>query len=478
MSSDTDHFSNDNDNLKEIKQEPFVYESHQTYESYDSNNKFQNNSPRPKEINGNKRYSLDSNHSANLKQTNDSNVNGHMNNNLIHDQFNEDENNQHEDGQNEDLDKSIDKSEETIKFQNKKIDINKDDNENDKIESENISSKIINNINITNNHNKNISSPSSQNKSVNSLISTAELNNNDTKSSNQCVAKEQLKNLFISIFYIRKPYVRESMVLNKNLIYSLIMILFSIIFYVYFFNSLSIKTIPKIDAAARENTQSTHSMKIKELESKIDQLKLKYPNQTGTFWANIESTFRHSVLDSKDPSIIMIVDEEQTRKLSEILVDDIFKLYLNILGKSDDTLHHLTIDPKIDRDLSKSIESNDSNGAKLILDNRLIDIFNSGNKLAMIKNIQHIPAKSMILFYTYGDILPDAKYPGVLILMRLNLNENLNDQQRTKYLKSTASLSLFVETHLRSLWSKSIHEDQLAPLFSRIGNNIILVNNE
>ena len=130
----------------------------------------------------------------------------------------------------------------------------------------------------------------------------------------------------------------------------------------------------------------------------------------------------------------------------------------------------------------KSIEicpnQNDSNRAKLILDNRLIDIFNSGNKLAMIKNIQHIPAKSMILFYTYGDILPDAKYPGVLILMRLNLNENLNDQQKAKYLKSTAGLSLFVETHLRSLWSKSIHEDQLAPLFSRIGNNIILVNNE
>jgi hypothetical protein len=493
MSTDTDHFNIEN-GYKDIKIEPVVYETNSiNIDNYDLTNK--NSTFRPNEINGNKRYSLDSNHSStslynNLKQTNDLKVNGNTSSNdlPLDDRINEDEHNENDDDQKENLNNSIDASDIVIRFQNKRIDLDSDDIEDDKNDNDILSTKIINDINFTNNHNKNrvndiktFSSPnlSTRNSSMNCMKSVTEINNTAINSSNPCLSKEQLKNVLVSIFYVKKPYVREPMVLNKNLIFSLFAVLFSFVFYVFFVKSLQL-SLTNTNAAPSIDSQNakTYLMKRKEFEMKINLLKLKYPNQTKTFWANIESTFRHSVLNSKDPSIVMIVNEEQTRKLSERLADDIFKFYLNILDKSDDELHHLIIDPKNDNDFSKSIESNDSNRVKLILDNRLMKIFDNSNKLAMIKNIQEIPAKSMILFYTYGDILPDAKYPGVLILMKLNLDENFDDQQRTEFLKSTARLSSFVETHLRKMWSKSIHEDQLAPLFSRIGNNVILVNTE
>lgn len=41
-------------------------------------------------------------------------------------------------------------------------------------------------------------------------------------------------------------------------------------------------------------------------------LKAKYPNQTKLFWANIQSCYRHSILKSKDPSIILIVSDNTT----------------------------------------------------------------------------------------------------------------------------------------------------------------------
>ena len=48
-------------------------------------------------------------------------------------------------------------------------------------------------------------------------------------------------------------------------------------------------------------------------KSLIASMKSKYPNQTNLFWANIQSTFRHSILKSKDPSIVLIVSDETTK---------------------------------------------------------------------------------------------------------------------------------------------------------------------
>jgi hypothetical protein len=42
-------------------------------------------------------------------------------------------------------------------------------------------------------------------------------------------------------------------------------------------------------------------------------LKSKYPNQTGLFWANIISSYQHTILKSKDPAIILIVSDKSTK---------------------------------------------------------------------------------------------------------------------------------------------------------------------
>lgn len=48
-------------------------------------------------------------------------------------------------------------------------------------------------------------------------------------------------------------------------------------------------------------------------KSFIGLMKSKYPNQTNLFWANIQSTYRHSILKAKDPSIVLIVSDKKTR---------------------------------------------------------------------------------------------------------------------------------------------------------------------
>ncbi len=52
-------------------------------------------------------------------------------------------------------------------------------------------------------------------------------------------------------------------------------------------------------------------------EKEILILKSKYPSQTVLFWANIVSSYRHTILKSKDPAIILIVSDRSTRLVLE-----------------------------------------------------------------------------------------------------------------------------------------------------------------
>lgn len=127
-----------------------------------------------------------------------------------------------------------------------------------------------------------------------------------------------------------------------------------------------------------------------------------------------------------------------------------------------------------DLSLKRSIESGENDRAKLEVDTRLDRIFQADEKLALVRNIQNMPARAMLLFYTYGDF-ENAKFSGVQIFMSLSLESMLSSDERTRFENKLASLTEFVENHLFNLWKSEIAADQLRPLFTRIANNLCFI---
>ena len=214
-------------------------------------------------------------------------------------------------------------------------------------------------------------------------------------------------------------------------------------------------------------------------ETHFNMLKEKYPNQTYSFWNNIESSFKHSIFESGAPSIVLLVTEKSTNDLASRLTTDLFDFFLKFLKVSPKNWKEdLVINPSNDPNLLRLIENQEFEKTKKYVDNKLEKIFSNGYKFALVRNMEKLPATTMLLFYTYGDDLTNSKYPSVLILMCLELDDvKLESSQRNELLKSRAILSEFVESYLYNLWSSSMHEDQLRPIFSRIANNVIFFNN-
>jgi hypothetical protein len=218
------------------------------------------------------------------------------------------------------------------------------------------------------------------------------------------------------------------------------------------------------------------------LDIYLKELKAKYPNQSTSFWANIESSCRHSIIRQKDPSIVLLVSDRETKTLATALTVDILDMVLKILKSVGltKTAQEVTIDPKSDSNLADLIQENNHDKLKLYIDNKLVEWFKSGDKVALVNNIELLPAQTMLLFYTYGDDQDTAKFPGVLILMNLNLEMSLETALRERFNKNGSNkfLTKFTEDYLFKLWSARVNDDQLKPLFTRIANNVVLVNKE
>lgn len=213
-------------------------------------------------------------------------------------------------------------------------------------------------------------------------------------------------------------------------------------------------------------------------DSLVKSLKSKYSTQSANFWANLQSSYRHSIVKSRDPSIILIASDRNTSELATNISYDILQGVAEIQRtqapyRSPLRTSELVVSPT-DAEFARLIRAHDYDQVKLHLDTRLDAIFRSGQRIALVENIQLVPATAMIIFYTYGDVV-NAKHPGVMILMGLVLDETLTSAQKSAYAESTALLNGHVEDYLSRIWSTRIGDDQLKPLFTRIANNVVLV---
>jgi len=252
---------------------------------------------------------------------------------------------------------------------------------------------------------------------------------------------------------------KQTIISKKNILPALI-ILISVMFSFSYFKKMT------SDKSIKTNSNISSGQTI--FEEKIKLIKLKYPNLTSKFWANIESTYRHSIVKSKDPSIILIVNEKTDSKLAYNISFDILNLIKTSIDKEKSNIKDLIINSSDLNCLS------DPKRVKIEIDNKLNYLFASGEKVTLIRNIEFIPAEVMLLFMSYGDDFANARYTGVIILMTLEIKK-LEVKDKDSFLKSSRQMTQYIEGYLLDLWSKFIGEDQLIPIFTRIANNVLFV---
>ena len=193
-------------------------------------------------------------------------------------------------------------------------------------------------------------------------------------------------------------------------------------------------------------------------------LKKNFPNQISDFFSNIISCYEHSVIKGRDPSIIILASNNKTN------TNCVARKLLKILTEDDLNKENLIID-------SISLSSMSDDEAKEELDKSLVNIFeNLNSKIALIENIEDLPAKSMILFHSYGDDESNAKFKGIMILFTFHF-EVENSGYYFQNIKEKDMRNL-IEQKLTEKLSISIHSDQLYPLYARIANNAVLINQE
>lgn len=213
---------------------------------------------------------------------------------------------------------------------------------------------------------------------------------------------------------------------------------------------------------------------INKIQENIHILKSKYPNQTDYFWTKIETRYHYSIFKGGDPSIVLMVSDNLTSQITHNLSFDILNAifassnnrFINNTNLNE--LNSLIINPN---DYKK-----DSDNVKLEIDYKLESIFLKKGKVALIKGMQYIPAQAMLLFFSYGDIGSASEYPGVIILMTLQIDVQIEQEKRDLFLKSSKEINKYTEIYLSNLWSTDFPKDKLKPLFSRIGNNILFLN--
>ena len=123
---------------------------------------------------------------------------------------------------------------------------------------------------------------------------------------------------------------------------------------------------------------------------------------------------------------------------------------------------------------STKLSSLNDEEAKEELDKRLVYIFqNLNEKIALIEDIQDLPDKSMILFHSYGDDKSNAKFKGIIIIFTFNFKGEIENREM-----SDKDMTLFIEQKLNDKLNQSFHYDQLNALFTRIANNLVLIQIE
>jgi hypothetical protein len=194
-----------------------------------------------------------------------------------------------------------------------------------------------------------------------------------------------------------------------------------------------------------------------------------FPNQDRLFFSNIISSYENSILKNRDPAIILMVSDKNTRKSLKCVSRKLLEVLnhaANQCYKRVDT-NSLVVSTKNLIDLNAET-------AKSILDKALVEIIDKyKSRFVLVDDVLNIPPESMLIFHGFGDDESNSRFKGIIILLTLDIDEFFYDEEM-----NVKRLTGIVDKYLSQKWSNFIDYDQLRPLFARIMNNVVFVKNE
>ncbi len=135
----------------------------------------------------------------------------------------------------------------------------------------------------------------------------------------------------------QKPGEEEEEELNSKSYLKYLMMIISIV--VLIISALLVKFYPN---------QSSKKVEFKPLESKllVKNLKNDFKNQHMNFYSNIVSCYENSILKNKDPSIIMLVSDKNSKQNLDCVGKKLLKM-LNEMTHGDSNYKNLVINTKL-----------------------------------------------------------------------------------------------------------------------------------
>lgn len=205
-------------------------------------------------------------------------------------------------------------------------------------------------------------------------------------------------------------------------------------------------------------------------------LKAKYPCQSQTFWKNIQTEYVHSIVNKRDPSIIIIASDLKTFNVSEKICYDIVKYFYNPLDRDIFKYSNFVIDPE-KGELEYYIKKGQVDRVKMHIDQKMKEIVNNGNKVIFIKDLEKFPSNIILLLHLYGDTWPNSQFQDILIIVTLKLDRGLTNLERNDMIDDLKSTRFYVENYLQNLWIYENLNERIQPFFSRV-SSMLLVNEE
>ncbi|KAL4219507.1 torsin-1A-interacting protein [Mactra antiquata] len=203
-----------------------------------------------------------------------------------------------------------------------------------------------------------------------------------------------------------------------------------------------------------EKTQIPPSL-VELFESRFSKIKTKYPSQTKRFWRIVGSQIKRLLTDEENyPAVLLLAIPEKFSSIGSCFSSDVVSALNDVFNSTNNGY--------VDINTLISV-SDDGARVKLALDNKLMANLEKGRGV-VLDHVEMLPAQAALLLHGYCDG-DNAPYKRSVIFLGLHTNDVKQDQHD-------------LDDILNTLWLNELGEDEMPALRSRIGNNVVVLNQE
>ncbi|XP_064616100.1 uncharacterized protein LOC135480248 [Liolophura sinensis] len=200
-----------------------------------------------------------------------------------------------------------------------------------------------------------------------------------------------------------------------------------------------------------------------QFKTRMSDLRGKFPAQSARSWKVLHVATKHIVENPQPvyPAVVLMVGVENTLPTMSCIGSQMVSMLNQLYNVSRDVNGETKI-------LAMELNQNTPAQEKKDLDKKLRKAFSSGNKGAMLVNVERLSPEAALMLHSYCDN-DNAPFTNVLLMLQL-----VTDKLQTEDLGKQQA----VEGFMMALWEKQLGVDRIMALFSRIANNIIPISPE